>query len=477
MTLYLKYRPQKVDELDLEAVRNSFQKLLESPNLPHAFLFSGPKGTGKTSSARILAKVVNCERNEGKLGEPCNECKHCLAISEGHHIDVLEMDAASNRGIDDVRSLRESVVLAPATARKKVYIIDEAHMLTTEAANAFLKTLEEPPSHAIFILATTDPQKLPQTVVSRLYNIKFTKATKDEVARQLIRVAKGEKISVGPEVLEMISETSDGSFRDAVKTLEELVIQFGEDVKKEGVEKYLHKGINVENFIGLIINKDSKEIFEKIESIVNEGALISDFLDNLIKRLQLGLLAKSGASGEDLDGVSKAEIVKILELLTDARSKPSVSGIPQLAFEISMAKWCTEETVAAPSKVKKNPEIKKVATGPAPENFDDAAWNKVLEMARVNDPKIEALLRVSKPISYDGKSLNLGVFYRFHKEKLESMEVKTRFCTMLEELMGAPIDVHCELTEPQFVRKTPDPPLTETAGEDIIAAAKEIFGA
>ena len=160
MVLYRKYRPQKIAEIDNPEVREKLEKILSSGKPPHAFLFSGPKGTGKTSSARIIAKSLNCEKNNGK-GEPCNRCSTCLSITNGTNLDILEIDAASNRGIDEIRDLRDKIRLAPAGARKKIYIIDEVHMLTTEAFNALLKTLEEPPEHALFVLCTTNAEKLP----------------------------------------------------------------------------------------------------------------------------------------------------------------------------------------------------------------------------------------------------------------------------------------------------------------------------
>ncbi|MBU2036468.1 DNA polymerase III subunit gamma/tau, partial [Patescibacteria group bacterium] len=168
-TYYLKYRPQTIEQLDIKEIRESLSKILKSGKIPHAFLFSGPKGTGKTSAARILAKIVNCEKPKVK-GVPCNKCDQCKSITNGNNIDVIELDAASNRGIDDIRALREAVKLSAAKAQKKVYIIDEAHMLTLEASNALLKTLEEPPSHVIFILATTNPEKLIGTIRSRTTN-------------------------------------------------------------------------------------------------------------------------------------------------------------------------------------------------------------------------------------------------------------------------------------------------------------------
>ena len=177
-SFYLKYRPQTIADLDLKSVREFFARLVKSGKTHHAYLFAGPRGTGKTSAARILAKIINCDKGRG---EPCNRCDACVAITRGNWPDLMEIDAASNRGIDDVRALRETVGLAPLRGRNKVYLIDEAHMLTPEAFNALLKTLEEPREEVVFILATTEPDKLPETVVSRCIRVNFNRASKEEL--------------------------------------------------------------------------------------------------------------------------------------------------------------------------------------------------------------------------------------------------------------------------------------------------------
>src|SRR3990167_5991416 len=214
MTLYLKYRSKNLDEIDSETVRESLKNIVKSGKISHAFLFAGPKGSGKTSAARILAKIVNCERLTVNC-EPCDKCEQCTSITKGNNLDVIEMDAASHRGIDDVRILRDAVKLSPAKASKKVYIIDEVHMLTLEASNALLKTLEEPPEHVMFILATTNPEKLIETIRSRTTNIAFRKATAEEIVRSLSRAVKGEKMKINEESLNEMAGASGGSFRDA----------------------------------------------------------------------------------------------------------------------------------------------------------------------------------------------------------------------------------------------------------------------
>src|ERR1700722_9521228 len=226
MVFYRKYRPQKIDDLDSAAVRDTLHAVLQN-DVSHAFLFTGPKGLGKTSTARIVAKVVNCETPKNKREkeiEPCNKCDQCVSITSGNNVDILEIDAASNRGIDEIRELKEKIRLAPVAAKRKVYIIDEVHMLTTEAFNALLKTLEEPPEHAMFILCTTEAHKVPETIISRCFQIMFKPATEEELVRSFKRIVEGEKLKIDDEVLKYIAGLADRGFRDGVKMLEEVYL-------------------------------------------------------------------------------------------------------------------------------------------------------------------------------------------------------------------------------------------------------------
>ncbi|MCX6725760.1 MAG: DNA polymerase III subunit gamma/tau [Candidatus Shapirobacteria bacterium] len=286
-TFYLKYRPQKVSDLDLTDVRENLQKILKSQKVPHAFLFSGPKGTGKTSAARIIAKTINCPHKK-ENDEPCNKCDICQEITSGSAMDLIEIDAASNRGIDDIRSLREKIKLSPARCQYKVYIIDEVHMLTTEAFNALLKTLEEPPAHAVFILCTTEAHKLPKTIISRCLQIKFRKSKPEELVHSLERVVKGEKLNLEKGVLESIAKEADGSFRDGQKILDQLATG-QEKISLIESEKLLGQieELKPEKLLVFIAQKEAKKALLEIDRIVNFGADLDVYLQNLLEKLRL----------------------------------------------------------------------------------------------------------------------------------------------------------------------------------------------
>jgi len=233
---HLKYRPIKFSDLDLNDVANSLKKYLNGKDIPQSFLFSGPKGAGKTSAARILARAVNC--TDLKEGEPCGKCDNCKEIIKGGAMDIIEMDGASNRGIEDIRSLKDKAYLLPSKLDKKVFIIDEVHMLTKDAFNALLKLIEEPPKHTIFVLCTTDAEKIPETVLSRLVRVDFRKGGKNELFNSLKKIIDGEGIEIAKEAIDFIVDKSDGSFRNLQRNFNELYLQLGKKLKTDEVFKF-----------------------------------------------------------------------------------------------------------------------------------------------------------------------------------------------------------------------------------------------
>ncbi|MFH1863344.1 MAG: DNA polymerase III subunit gamma/tau [bacterium] len=495
MTYYLKYRPQTLGELDNSDVRESLKQIVMSGRIPHALLFSGPKGTGKTSAARIIAKVVNCEAlgTRQKAMEPCNKCDQCKSITKGTNLDVIEIDAASHRGIDDVRMLRDAVKLSPSSAKKKVYIIDEAHMLTTEASNALLKTLEEPPDHVVFILATTNPEKLIETIRSRATQIHFTKPSIEELSRSLEKVVRGEKIKIPIESLDIIAKASKGSFRDAVKILEQLISEkVGLEVKR--VDAFLFKSgsSDVDAFLEMLSRKDVQKAIIEVEKLVASGVGIDAFIEAVLERLRVALLTMVGIGENALGGFTKKELIDLSGLLFQSVSDMVSSPIEQLPLEIAVVKWCSSvETKEVANKINSDIGTVKIKG----KNIDDGVWKDILTKIRLVNTSIEALLRAARPMCFDGKVLTLSVYYRFHKERLEETHHRRVLEDVASEILGGPVRVVCTLTEPppkqEITSLTPtksgltsaegvltpsDGVLTEGRDKDIMKIAEEIFG-
>lgn len=292
---YRKWRPQSLAEVvGQEHITQTLLNALSTGRLTHAYVFCGPKGTGKTSTGRILAKALNCETNEGH-SEPCNKCLTCQSIAGGHCLDVIEIDAASNRGVDEIRSLCEKVNYAPNSGRYKVYIIDEFHMLTTEASNALLKTLEEPPSHVIFILATTEAHKILPTILSRCQRYDFRKVSLEATVAQLQKIADGEGIDCPKEALTAIARAAGGSLRDAENLLQQLFTHYGECITLENAKEMLGSASSDYSLhiIETVLQKDGGGALLAINEANNHGASPKTLLKDILGALRLALLAKN----------------------------------------------------------------------------------------------------------------------------------------------------------------------------------------
>lgn len=344
---YLTYRPQSLQELDNSSVREKIQHVLTSNQVPHAFLLVGQKGMGKTSTARIMAKAMNCSntRFSKKTSniQPCNSCDNCVAITKGQSPDVVEQDAASNRGIDEIRKLIGEVYFAPMMGKKRVYIIDEAHMITPDAFNALLKTLEEPPEHVVFILATTNEEKLPKTIISRCVRIPFGRAEKKDILHMIDRISEGEHLSVPTEVSKLIAVSSDYSFRDASKLLEELVTQ--NKLSLEDAKQYI--GLHGQkSLLEILVQKDWKESLLWVEQFVENGGNVRYEIESMLLSLKQQLLLKSGIDVDEADlGFSKNEIVLLMKLLHDSLDLVRVSPVPAIPLELVVADFYNKSTV------------------------------------------------------------------------------------------------------------------------------------
>ena len=332
--LYRKWRPQTLaDVVGQDHVTHTLLNALKMGRVAHAYLFCGPRGTGKTSTGRILAKAVNC--TDGGEGEPCNQCTLCREITEGRAMDVMEIDAASNRGIDEIRELRERVRFSPSSARYKVYIIDEVHMLTEPAANALLKTLEEPPPQVMFVLATTEAHKVPLTILSRCQRFDFRRIPLDATVSRLARIAGGEGINIDEASLRLIARSATGSMRDAINLLEQLSAQYGNDISLNQVRAILGitEDVRARELVKHIVNGDIPAGLHTINSVNQDGIDLRQFNRELVEYLRGLLLIKAGA-GEATE--LPAEALPEMRELAEMASMPQLSGAVRLFRAVEM---------------------------------------------------------------------------------------------------------------------------------------------
>lgn len=360
LALYRKYRPKKLGELLGQEVNAQILKnAAAAGRLGHAYLFYGPRGTGKTTTARLIAKLLNCEKRRTdaefkSIGEPCNECRHCKEIDAQNSFDVIEIDAASNRGIDEIRNLKDSIKTSPASAEYKVYIIDEAHMLTTAAMNALLKTLEEPPAHAVLVLATTEYEKLPATIISRTQRFLFKKLPKTKIMEKLEMIAKAEKIQIDGPALELIASAAEGSLRDAESLLDQ-ISSLQAKIDLAAAERITGRvGLKkVDGLTELILKKDLPGSVKYLAKLYEEGHNLTQFTRDLIhyvrKILSLKISpATEAVLGGELTGDEIARVkqlgaliepeaaVKLLQSLIHAYSEIRYSPFAMVPLEIAL---------------------------------------------------------------------------------------------------------------------------------------------
>lgn len=367
--LYRKYRPKIFDDvLGQEHIISSLKNQIQMGNIGHAYLFSGTRGTGKTSTAKIFSRAVNCLNTEDS--NPCNECEICHGILDESIMDVIEMDAASNRRIDDIRELIEKVVYPPSRTKYKVYIIDEVHMLTPQAFNALLKTLEEPPKHLIFILATTEPEKLPQTILSRCQRFDFKRVISRDIIVNMKDICNKEGIEVDHKVLSLIARNVDGAMRDALSLLDQCISFSGGKITYEDAINIL--GITnsdlMFNMVDDVLDKNLENLLESIDGIIQDGKDINQFIKDLIYHFRNLMIIKTSQKPEDIielddetlgkyvdqsKKISLNFILRSLELLTTADEKSKWSTQPRIILEMVAINLTKQEDIDLEERVNK----------------------------------------------------------------------------------------------------------------------------
>jgi len=509
---YRKWRPQTFAEVSgQEHITQTLRNAISAGRIAHAYLFCGPRGTGKTSTGRILAKAINCLDAVG--GEPCGNCDMCQALAEGRMLDMIEIDAASNRGIDEIRDLRQKVNYAPTVARYKVYIIDEVHMLTEAASNALLKTLEEPPSHTIFILATTEPHKVLPTILSRCQRFDFKRIAQMAVVKRLELIADKEGITIPAEGLRLVARTATGSLRDAANLLEQLVAYYGKNIEFAQVREMLGVtgDIRVKELARQVLSCNTAASLQTVASVNRDGLDLRQFNRELVQYFRELLLVKSGSeetvdvTTEDLadmkklvTSVTSERLLKVVRLFNDADLRlDSYSALPlELAVvestigeeKASVARAVKPVESLRPAELSARPVIKeppvmvappvKSATAAPPAkpieseqlgpqvnlgektpspidgklNIDDLKlrWKDFVESLRGvgSSGNMDAVLRSAcEPLEIEGDTITLAFYWDFHKAKIEDPKYRFLVEKKLAEVFGRPYQVKCVLKE------------------------------
>jgi DNA polymerase-3 subunit gamma/tau len=501
--LYRKWRPQTWDEtVGQDHVVQTLRNAVRSGHVAHAYLFSGPRGTGKTTTARILAKAVNCLA-ESASGRPCNTCAHCVAVNDGRFLDLIEIDAASNTSVEDVRDLRDKINFAPNQGKYKVYIVDEVHMLSTAAFNALLKTLEEPPAHAIFVLATTEVHKVPATVLSRCQRHEFRRIPLNEIVKQLAHLVESEGLAIDPEALQLIGRQATGSLRDAISLLDQLT-STGAHVDLAMAEEVLGTATTeaVRGLVQAAIDRDAAAGLTLITQALDGGAdprqlarQVVDYLRSLLLMKMDGgelleaqgdirelisrqagqmsldalLLAIRGFSRAATEGRATWQPSLPLELAfietvdgqtghepesgTRAEPKRNLGHSPAPAVEPEEQKGGADRSPSSTAPALHEPAGPGVIEGGAAAGGADSAglqqvsgrWRDILTAARKYDARTQALLNSSKPLDVNAGVLVLGFRSDLLREKMEKGHNADIVRQALDEVLGTPLALRCVL--------------------------------
>ncbi len=444
ITLYRKYRPKNFEEVaGQKEIVKTIKTSLRNGKTSHAYLFTGPRGVGKTTLARLIAKGVNCLEN-GITDEPCNRCENCLAINNGTFLDMVEIDAASNRGIDEIRQLKEKINYQPVKGRKKIYIIDEVHMLTKEAFNALLKTLEEPPEHVIFILATTESDKILPTIISRCQIYDFKTLSLNDMKEQLRFIGKNEGVDIPDDVLELIYESSGGSVRDAVSILERIMVTcLGEEITLEKSEEVLGvtSAKKMEEFLMEIKEKNYTKLVKTLDSFWNDSVEIELFFKDFAKYCK-GLMAKGELEIEKgltiigciFDSLNKFKYEEDKRLvgyvIVDNLMKRTVKPTEVIVERVV-------EKEITPTKEEIKSERKEKLEGITLE-YIAGKWNEIVKEAKREKITLGAFLITAKPYKLEDDILYIGFDAEssFCKEQMENSAYNDVFTEVVRKIIN-----------------------------------------
>ncbi len=467
LTLYRKWRPKNFDDvLGQEETVQILKNAIQLNRIGHAYLFCGPRGTGKTSCARIFAKSLNCEK--GPTPFPCLECPNCLEITKGNSMDILEIDAASNRGIENIRELRERVRLLPVQGKYKVYIIDEVHMLTGEAFNALLKTLEEPPSHAIFIMATTEPHKLPATIVSRCQRFDFRRIPPSVIAEKLKKEAEIEKIAIDDRALARIAEASDGSMRDAESMLDQLLSYTENSLTEADVLSMLGRSSTKKfvEYLECLFDKSYEDLILFIEQLVTDGIDLMQFTKDLITFMRdLFVISKTRSKHalmlkfiprEDLDqyasfalSIQENVALGMMIMWSDSLQNMRYLSDPFTFFELNAIRMkqkygrSTEASTSTQPKKDETASMPSASTKPKKQAVSTPEWDDFLQFIKSKELVFYTTLSKGCPVYHENNFLEIvlpkeSTFLASHLEKQDKMQHLEQ---LMEEFHGRKIKV------------------------------------